>query len=81
MLEEEEDTSVMAAIKEVSAARSSVKSMFFMHTSPFLPLGAAHLDTKSYHVDLPWHTTATARSRVSFVTFPKTTAVLSNALN
>lgn len=55
--------------------------MFFMNAPPFLPLREAHPHTKSYHVDLPWFTTATTRSTVSFITFPKTAAVLLTALN
>lgn len=65
--------------KELSAAVSSVRVFFFMHTPPFLPFRVAPFDTKSYHVDFAWLTTA--RRRVSFITFPKTAAVLSTPLN
>lgn len=53
--------------------------MFFIHMSPFLPFRVAPFDTKSYHVDLA--RLVSARSRVSFITFPKTAAVLSTPLN
>lgn len=52
---------------------------FCMHTPQFLPFREATFDTKSYHVDLAWLTTA--RSRVSFITFRKRAAVRSTPLN
>lgn len=58
---------------------SSVRVCFFVHTSAFLPFRVAPFDTKSHHVDLAWLTIA--RSRVSFITFPKRAAVLSTPLN
>lgn len=65
--------------KELSAALSSVRVCSLRIHLHFCLL--EHLAAKSYHVDLPWLTTATARRAVSFITFPKTAAVLSTALN
>lgn len=52
---------------------------YFRHMFPFLPFREAPFDTKSHHVDLAW--LMTARSRDSFITFPKRAALLSTPLN